>query len=82
MTDTEGTIRVERKGHVQLMGIDRPKKLNGFSQRMVMELNEAYDAMERNPEVRVGLLHAIGPNFTAGVQLDQNGRWFAEGRHA
>lgn len=79
---TEGTIRVERDGPVLRIGIDRPKKLNGFSERMVMELSEAYDQMENDPEIRVGLLYAIGSHFTAGVQLDQIGRMFAEGGHA
>ena len=81
-TNTEGRVRVEKRGHVLMMGLDRPKKLNGFSETMVLELSEAYDRMERDPEVRVGLLYAKGPHFTAGVQLDQIGRWFAEGRHA
>lgn len=79
---TDGIIRLERRGHVLMIGLDRPQKLNGFSERMIMELGEAYDLMERDPGIRVGLLHAIGPHFTAGVQLDQIGRWFAEGRHA
>ncbi len=79
---TEGTIRVDRDGQVLLIGIDRPQKLNGFSERMVMELSDAYDLLENDPDIRVGLLYAIGSHFTAGVQLDQIGRWFAEGRHA
>lgn len=82
MDDSEGNILVEQRGEVLLIGIDRPSKLNGFSARMVTGLSEAYDRMERDPAVRVGLLHALGPHFTAGVQLDQIGQWFAEGRHA
>lgn len=78
---SDGTIRVERSGPVLLMGIDRPAKLNGFSEKMVIELGEAYDRLEHDDEVLVGVLHGIGPNFTAGVQLDQIRTWFAEGRH-
>lgn len=80
--ETEGTIRVEQRGKIQLIGIDRPKKLNGFSEKMVNELGEAFDRAEKDDGVHVSVLHAIGAHFTAGVQLDQIGKWFAEGRHA
>jgi len=82
MSETDGDIRVEQRGHVLLIGIDRPKKLNGFSAKMLVQLSEAYDRLERDSSLRCGLLHSVGPHFTAGVQLDQIGPWFAEGRHA
>lgn len=77
----DGAIRVERRGNLLLIGIDRPQKLNGFSEKMVIELGEAYDLLEKDAAISVGVVHAIGPNFTAGVQLDQLGAWFADGRH-
>lgn len=77
----EGRIRVERRGALQLVGIDRAAKRNGFSERMVIELGEAYDLLERDPAVRVGVLHAVGDHFTAGLQLDQLVSWFEAGRH-
>jgi enoyl-CoA hydratase len=77
----EGRIRVERRGALQLVGIDRAAKRNGFSERMVIELGEAYDLLERDPAVRVGVLHAVGDHFTAGLQLDQLASWFEAGRH-
>lgn len=82
MQDAEGRITVEQRGDILLIGIDRPEKRNGFSARMVTELSEAYHRMEHTPSVRAGLLYAVGAHFTAGVQLDQIGQWFAEGRHA
>ena len=77
----EGRIVVEQRGHLLLIGIDRVPKLNGFSEKMVVELAEAFDRLERDPAVRVGVLHAFGPNFSAGVQLDQVQSWFKAGRH-
>lgn len=77
----DGRITVEQRGSVLLIGIDRPKKNNGFSPEMVVELAEAYDAFEKDPSVRVAVLHGVGPHFTAGVQLDRIAAWFAEGRH-
>jgi enoyl-CoA hydratase/carnithine racemase len=77
----EGRIVVERRGAVQLIGIDRVPKRNGFSERMVIELGEAFDTLEQDSEVRVGVLHAFGDHFTGGLQLDQLASWFKEGRH-
>jgi enoyl-CoA hydratase/carnithine racemase len=77
----DGRIAVDRRGAVQLIGIDRVAKRNGFSEKMVIELGHAFDALERDPDARVGLLHAFGDHFTAGLQLDQLTSWFEEGRH-
>jgi len=83
MTDghPDGRILVEQQGDLLLIGIDRVPKRNGFSEKMVVELAEAYDRMEQDPAVRCGVLHALGPHFTAGLQLDQLMSWFEAGRH-
>ena len=78
----DGTVDVERHGSVMLIGINRPKKLNGFSLKLVNELAEAYDRFEKDEEAHVAVVHAFGPHFTAGVQLDQVGDMFAAGLHA
>ena len=72
-TDTppDGRIVSERLGRVLAIGIDRPKKLNGFSPKMLAELAEAFTALERDEEAWVGVLFAQGPNFTAGLELDK-----------
>lgn len=68
-TPAEGTITTERRGHVLLIGIDRPAKRNGFTPRMYRELAEAYTLLDDDAELRVGVLHAHGPHFTAGLDL-------------
>jgi len=60
--------------------VDRPKKLNGFSLKMLRELGEAYTAFENNLEAWVALLYAEGPHFTAGLQLDQVGPAMQRGK--
>jgi enoyl-CoA hydratase/carnithine racemase len=77
----EGRIVVQQRGHLLLIGIDRVPKLNGFSLAMLDQLGAAYDRLEHDPEVRVGVLHAFGPHFTAGVQLDQVQERFRAGQH-
>jgi len=81
MSDADGQILVEQHGALLLIAIDRVPKRNGFSEKMVIELAEAFDRMERDPTVRCGVLHALGPHFTAGMQLDQLASWFEAGRH-
>jgi enoyl-CoA hydratase len=65
----EGTITIERRGALLLMGINRPAKYNGFTPRMYGELAQAYTLLEDDPALRVGVLHAFGMHFTAGLDL-------------
>lgn len=64
-----GRIVTERRGRLFLIGIDRPKKYNGFTPTMLIQLAEAYTAYERDPEAWCAVLHAEGQHFTAGLQL-------------
>ena len=81
-TPAEGRITTGRDGDLFLIGIDRPKKLNGFSLKMYRELVDAYGAMEKDDTARVGVLYAEGANFTAGLQLDQFAPLMARGEAA
>lgn len=65
----EGTITTERRGALLLIGINRPAKYNGFTPRMFRELGEAYTRLDDDEELRVGVLHAFGKHFTAGLDL-------------
>ena len=65
----EGQIDCEVRGEVLLIGINRPAKRNGFTPKMYRELGEAYTRLDDEPGLRVGLLHARGAHFTAGLDL-------------
>lgn len=65
----EGCIVTEVRGAVLLIGINRPAKRNGFTPRMYRELGEAYTRLDEDPALRVGVLHAFGEHFTAGLDL-------------
>jgi enoyl-CoA hydratase/carnithine racemase len=65
----QGTITTERRGAVLLVGINRPAKRNGFTPPMFRELAEAYTLLDDDPALRVGVLHAFGAHFTAGLDL-------------
>ena len=65
----EGRIVCEVQGTVLLIGIDRVAKRNGFTPKMFRELGEAYTRLDDDPSLRVGVLHALGDHFTAGLDL-------------
>lgn len=65
----EGTISVEARGPLLLIGINRPAKRNGFTPRMFRELADACTRLDDDPALRVGVLHAFGAHFTAGLDL-------------
>ncbi|WP_223695008.1 crotonase/enoyl-CoA hydratase family protein [Leifsonia poae] len=66
---TEPKIVTERRGHILLIGINRPEKRNAADFELLSLLAAAYGELERDPALRVGLVHAIGEHFTAGLDL-------------
>jgi enoyl-CoA hydratase/carnithine racemase len=77
---TSGKLSVERRGHVLLMGLNRPDKMNAFDVEMFMELAAAMGELDRDGELRCGLLFAHGRHFTAGLDLPQWAPFFSEAR--
>jgi len=69
MRDPDGQIKIEQRGHVLLIGIDRPEKRNGFTPKIFAELAAAYSRLERTHELRCGVLYAEGDHFTAGLDM-------------
>ena len=65
----EGRIVCEVRGHLLLIGIDRPAKRNGFTPAMFAQLGAAYSRLDDEANLRVGVLHAFGDHFTAGLDL-------------
>ena len=65
------SVIVETQGHVLTMGLNRPEKRNAFDLDMYHQLTLAYGELDRNPELRVGVVHALGEHFTGGLDLPQ-----------
>ena len=77
----EGQVTTEVCGHVFLMGLDRVAKFNGLTPKMFDELNAAYNELENNPELCVGVLFAHGKNTTAGIDLPKFVKAMQDGRN-
>jgi enoyl-CoA hydratase/carnithine racemase len=75
---TSGKITVERKGHLLLMGLNRPEKMNAFDVEMYLELAAAFGELDRDGELRCGLLFAHGKHFTAGLELPKWAPFFSK----
>jgi enoyl-CoA hydratase len=69
MSEDEGSISVEVRGHLLLMGLDRPAKYNGYTPTMAEQLVDAYTRLDDDDDLRVGVLFAHGDHFTAGLDL-------------
>jgi enoyl-CoA hydratase/carnithine racemase len=65
----ETLVTTERRGHVLLIGLNRVEKRNAFTREMIGQLALAYGELERDPEIRCGVLFAHGEHFTAGLDL-------------
>jgi enoyl-CoA hydratase/carnithine racemase len=61
------------------MGLDRTQKRNAFDLPMWEALCAAYAELDRDAELRVGVLHAKGDHFTGGLDLPQWGAAFSSG---
>lgn len=66
-------VTTEHRGHVLLIGLNRPRKHNAFSVRMHRLLAEAYERYEQDLEARCAVLFAHGDHFTAGLDLAEVG---------
>lgn len=60
---------VERCGQVLTMRVNRPEKRNAFTPELFVKLALAYGELDRDPELRVGVVHGAGDHFTAGLDL-------------
>src|SRR5713226_4952752 len=69
--NSEGRVTTERHGHVLLIGLDRTAKRNAFDKAMLSALGRAYAELDRDDELRCGVLFAHGDHFTAGLELTQ-----------
>ena len=71
MSDTPppGQVRHEREGHILKVIIDNPAKRNAFDPEMMAQLSDALTLLDRDDDLWVGVLCAVGDNFTAGLDM-------------
>jgi enoyl-CoA hydratase len=78
-TQEETAVSVERRGHVLLMGLNRPDKRNAFNLAMIDQLASAYYELENDADICCGVLFGYGDHFTGGLDLAEVGPVVREG---
>jgi enoyl-CoA hydratase len=66
---SEPRVTVDRDGHILLIGLNRADKRNAADFQLLQELSVAYGELERDPQLRCGLVYAHGDHFTGGLDL-------------
>ena len=69
MAEDEGTISVEVRNHILLIGFNRPDKYNGYTPKMARELLAAITRLDEEDDLRCGVIFGHGDHFTAGLDL-------------
>lgn len=74
----EPRVTIEREGEVLLIGLNRTAKRNAMDLRALDELAAAYQLLDEDPGIRVGLVFGHGAHFCAGLDLAEVGPAVAE----
>lgn len=70
MTEPESILLAERRGHILLLTMNRPERMNALSPDLSDRLIEAFVDASADPDVRVVVLTAVGDRaFCAGADL-------------
>jgi enoyl-CoA hydratase len=72
-------IDVEHRGHVAVLWLDRPDKLNAFGPEMWEEIPLAVRSLDEDETVRAIVVAGRGRAFTAGLDLAAYGASLAQG---
>lgn len=65
----EPHVTVDRYEHILLIGLNRTEKRNAADLQLLQELSLAYGELQRDPDLRCGLVFAHGDHFTGGLDL-------------
>ena len=74
-------ITTELTDHVLTITLNRPDRLNAWTQTMFGELLEAFDRADADDEVRVVIVTGAGRAFCAGADLERGSETFTKRDH-
>lgn len=63
------TLKLERRGEIDILSLNRPQSLNALSPEMARELTDYFDDLKARLDVRVVILRGEGRLFCAGADL-------------
>lgn len=68
-TDDSPDVLTERDGHVLVVTLNRPERMNSIGGNVVRRLSEIFLEAEHDPEIRVLVLTGAGRAFCSGLDL-------------
>jgi len=74
-------ITTEVADHVLTITLNRPERLNAWTQTMFGELMQAFDRADGDDEVRAVIVTGAGRAFCAGADLERGGETFTRREH-
>ena len=81
MTDAEPILLSETRGHILVLTINRPERMNALSPELSDALIEAFVEAGADPDVRAIVLTSVGDRaFCAGADLKARAQEDAEGK--
>ncbi len=72
-------LLLERRGHVMIVTLNRPEKLNALNQRLREEIVACFGELEADDSVRVIVVTGAGRGFCAGADLTDGARRPSDG---
>ncbi|HWJ11091.1 MAG TPA: enoyl-CoA hydratase-related protein, partial [Nocardioides sp.] len=75
MSATDAPVRttpdclIEQDGHKLIVTMNRPERRNALSSEMLRIMEDAWDRVNEDPEIRVCILTGAGGYFCAGMDL-------------
>jgi enoyl-CoA hydratase len=79
---TYETITLHRDGHVAVLTLNRPERLNAINQQMLSEIQLACDEVEADEGTRALVLTGAGKAFSSGFDLQDQAANTPQGRGA
>jgi enoyl-CoA hydratase/carnithine racemase len=70
-TDTESLVEYERIDNIVTLTLNRPEKLNAFSDELVGALADALRCFDIDTEAHVAIIHGRGRAFSSGADVHQ-----------
>jgi len=67
------TIKIEKRGAVDWLTLDRPEARNAITIQMATELRAYFGALHEDKSVRIVVLRGAGKSFCAGLDLKEGG---------
>jgi len=71
MAASEGLVGYERNGQTVVLTLNRPEKLNAFSDELVVALGEALRRFDADREANVAIIRGNGRAFSTGADVQQ-----------